>query len=216
MRLVFLGAPGVGKGTQAERLAERLHVPKVTTGDLLREAVSRKTDLGSQAKSYMDAGQLVPDSIVIGMVQQKLLAPACAKGFLLDGFPRTVAQAQELDAILQRSNLRLDKVIHVVVPRHEIIRRLSGRRHCPSCQAVFHAEFAPPERSGICDRCGKELIQRPDDHQETVESRLEVYEAQTAPLIDFYQSRRVLSDLDGTGSVEDVQQRLVALLQLRV
>lgn len=212
MRLIFLGAPGVGKGTQADRLSNRLRLPKITTGDLLREAVSKRTDLGVQAKSYMDQGQLVPDGIVIGMVQHKLQESECAKGFLLDGFPRTVGQAEELDGILARSGHHLDRVIHVVVPREEIIRRLSGRRNCPTCGTVYHDEYAPPQRPGLCDRCGEPLMQRPDDRRETVESRLEVYDAQTAPLIEFYKARSVLSDLDGTGAVEDVQQRLVALL----
>lgn len=215
MRLVFLGAPGVGKGTQADRLSRRLRVPKITTGDLLREAVSKRTDLGVQAKSYMDQGQLVPDSIVIGMVRQKLRDSECNKGFLLDGFPRTVAQAEELDDILDKSGHPLDRVIHVVVPRQEIIRRLSGRRNCPACGSVYHEESAPPQRPALCDRCGEALVQRPDDRQETVESRLEVYDAQTSPLIEFYKSRGVLSDLDGAGPVEDVQRRLVALLPER-
>ena len=212
MRIVFLGAPGVGKGTQAEQVSSKFGYPKISTGDILREAVRNKTTLGVQAKTFMDQGQLVPDSVVIGLVKEKLHEPACAKGFLLDGFPRTVAQAEELDKTLKEKGLRLDRVINVKVPRAEVVRRLSGRRSCSKCQAVFHAEFAPPAREGVCDRCGEALVQRNDDRQETVEARLTVYDEQTAPLIAYYRQRGLLSELDGMGAIEDVQQRLLGLL----
>jgi len=212
MRLIFLGAPGVGKGTQAELIAAKYGRPKISTGDILREAVRNKTPLGMQAKACMDGGQLVPDSLVVGIVKEKLAQPACAKGFLLDGFPRTVAQAEELAAMLKAGGLRLDRVINVSVPREDIVRRLTGRRSCPKCQAVFHVEFAPPKRAEHCDRCGSELVQRSDDTRETVENRLAVYESQTAPLIAYYWQRGQLSDIDGTGTVEQVQQRVVELL----
>lgn len=211
MRLVFLGAPGVGKGTQAEHVSSKFGYPKISTGDLLRDAVRNKTVLGLQAKAFMDQGKLVPDSVVIGLVKEKLTEPATVKGFLLDGFPRTVAQAQELDKILMEKGQRLDRVINVTVPRSEVVRRLSGRRSCPKCQAVFHTESAPPKRQDVCDRCGTTLAQRNDDRKETVETRLTVYDEQTAPLIDYYRERSLLSDLDGTGPIEQVQRRLVGL-----
>ena len=212
MRLIFLGAPGVGKGTQADLIAAKFGRPKISTGDILREAVRNKTPMGVQAKACMDQGQLVPDSVVIGIVKDKLAEPACAKGFLLDGFPRTVPQAEELAAILKARGLQLDRVINVSVPREDVVRRLTGRRSCPKCQAVFHVEFAPPTRDGFCDRCGGALMQRSDDKRETVENRLAVYEAQTAPLIAYYRQRGLLSDIDGAGKVEQVQQRVVELL----
>ena len=215
MRLVFLGAPGVGKGTQAEQVSSKFGYPKISTGDLLRDAVRNKTALGIQAKAFMDQGKLVPDSVVIGLVKEKLNEPATVKGFLLDGFPRTVAQAQELDKILKEKGQRLDRVINVTVPRNEVVRRLSGRRSCPKCQAVFHLESAPPKREDVCDRCGTTLAQRNDDRKETVETRLTVYDEQTAPLIAHYRERDLLSDLDGTGPIEQVQRRLTDLFALQ-
>ena len=212
MRLVFLGPPGVGKGTQADLIAAKFQRPKISTGDILREAVRTQTPLGVEAKRFMDQGKLVPDSVVIGIVREKLASPECAKGFLLDGFPRTVPQAQELDAILKAQNTRLDRVINVTVPRTEVVRRLSGRRSCPQCQAVYHVEFAPPTNDGTCDRCGSALVQRSDDKKETVEARLTVYEEQTAPLIAYYTTQGLLSELDGRGSIEAVQQRLLDIL----
>lgn len=212
MRLIFLGAPGVGKGTQADLIAAKFGRPKISTGDILREAVRNKTSMGVQAKACMDQGQLVPDAVVIGIVKDKLAEPACAKGFLLDGFPRTVPQAEELAAMLKARGLQLDRVVNISVPREDVVRRLTGRRSCPKCQAVFHVEFAPPTRAGFCDRCGGELMQRSDDKRETVENRLAVYEAQTAPLIAYYRQRGLLSDIDGAGKVEQVQQRVVELL----
>lgn len=212
MRLVFLGPPGVGKGTQAELVASRFCHPRIATGDILREAVQNKTALGLQAKTCMDAGKLVPDAVVIGIVKEKLAEPMSANGFLLDGFPRTVPQAQELGALLEPKGLRLDRVIIVSVGREEVIRRLTGRRSCPKCQAVFHVDFAPSKKAGICDRCGGELVQRSDDRKETVEARLSVYEQQTAPLIEYYRQQGVLSELDGSGRIEEVYRRLMALL----
>ncbi|WP_447979908.1 adenylate kinase [Candidatus Nitrospira bockiana] len=213
MRIVLLGAPGVGKGTQADRLSSTLGYPKISTGDILREAVRRQTPLGREAKAFMDRGQLVPDPVVIGLVHEKLDEPGSAKGFVLDGFPRTVAQAEELDKILQEKGHRLDRVINVRVPREEIVRRLTGRRSCSMCQAAFHMEFAPPKQDGLCDRCGGTLVQRSDDRRDTVEARLSVYDQQTAPLIEYYGRRGLLSELDGVGSIEQVQERLRALFQ---
>lgn len=212
MRLVFLGAPGVGKGTQADRVAAQTQAVKVSTGDLLREAVRNKTPLGLEAKSYMDQGKLVPDTVVIGMIREKVAEPACANGFILDGFPRTVPQAEELSKILDSRGIRLDRVINFQVSREDVIRRLSGRRSCPKCQAVFHVEFAAPRRDGLCDRCGEALIQRSDDKKETIEARLKVYEDQTAPLISYYEQKKLLSHLDGAGSVDVVSDKLRALL----
>lgn len=213
MRLVLLGAPGVGKGTQADQLSARFGFPKISTGDILREAVRNKTTLGLEAKACMDEGKLVPDSIVVGIVRDKLGEPACARGFLLDGFPRTVPQAEELGRMLEGRGSRLDRVVNVMVPREEVVKRLTGRRSCPKCQAVFHVDFAPPARTGRCDRCGGELVQRTDDKRETVEARLKVYEEQTEPLIHYYRQKALLSDVDGSGPVEDVQRRLVEVLE---
>ncbi len=212
MRLILLGAPGVGKGTQGDRLAAKYQRPKISTGDILREAVRNQTPMGLQAKACMDAGKLVPDTVVIGIVRDKLGEPVCAKGFLLDGFPRTVPQAEELGAILSSKSLTLDRVVNIAVPRENIVRRLTGRRSCPKCQAVYHVEFSPPKREGVCDRCGGALVQRSDDARETVENRLAVYETQTAPLIAYYRQRGLLSDVDGEGTVEQVEQRIVELL----
>jgi adenylate kinase len=215
MRVVFLGAPGVGKGTQAEQVASRFHYPKISTGDILREAVRNKTPLGLEAKAAMDAGRLVPDEVVIGLVKEKLAEPGTAKGFLLDGFPRTVKQAEELSAMLGARGMQLDRVVNFLVPREEVVRRLSGRRSCPGCQAVFHVDSAPPKRDGVCDRCQGALVQRSDDRREAVETRLSVYEEQTAPLIDYYRKRGLLSELDGSGPIGDVQRRLLGLFAER-
>ncbi|HJR75938.1 MAG TPA: adenylate kinase [Nitrospiraceae bacterium] len=212
MRIVLLGAPGVGKGTQAERLAADFHRPKISTGDLLREAVRNKTELGVQAKQYMDQGKLVPDAVVIGIVQEKVSQPVCAKGFILDGFPRTVVQAEELSKMLSVCGSELERVVNFEVPREEIIRRLAGRRNCPKCQAVFHVDSSPPQKTGVCDRCGENLVQRSDDKRETVEARLKIYDEHTAPLIAYYRGRGLLSTLDGFGTVDVVYERLTRLL----
>jgi adenylate kinase len=212
MRLVFLGAPGVGKGTQADRAAVRYRIRKISTGDLLREAVRNQSSLGREAKEHMDQGRLVPDSVVIGLVQEKLSDPSCASGFILDGFPRTVPQADALGKVLGERNLRLDRVINFSVSREEIVKRLSGRRSCPKCQATYHLEFAPSKNGSLCERCGEGLIQRSDDQREAIEMRLRVYEEQTAPLIDFYEKQRILSHLNGAEAVETVYHNLVKAL----
>jgi len=212
MRLVFLGAPGVGKGTQAEKVAAQYGVAKISTGDLLREAVRAQTALGKDAKSYMDQGKLVPDSVVIGLVRDKLGDPSCANGFVLDGFPRTVPQAEELGKVLVQRNVRLDRVINFQVSREDVVKRLSGRRSCPKCQATFHVDFAPPRTSDRCDRCGEGLVQRSDDKREAIETRLKVYEEQTAPLINYYNQQGLLTHLDGSGAVDHVYQALTKAL----
>ena len=212
MRVVFLGAPGVGKGTQADRIAAHFKVLKISTGDLLREAVRNQTKLGLEAKSYMDQGKLVPDSVVIGLVRDKLAGSAGAKGFVLDGFPRTVAQAEALGQVLLEENTPLHRVVNFQVPRVDVVRRLSGRRSCPKCQATFHVEFAPSKSGANCDRCGEALVQRSDDKAEAIEMRLKVYEEQTAPLIRYYRDRRLLSDLDASGPVDAVFEALFGLV----
>ena len=212
MRLVFLGAPGVGKGTQADKIAVQYHIRKISTGDLLREAVRNKTPLGLEAKTHMDQGRLVPDSVVIGLVREKLVDPAHANGFILDGFPRTVPQAEALAKVLAERSLQLDRVINFRVPREEIVKRLSGRRSCPKCQATYHVEFAPSKAGDVCERCGETLVQRSDDQPEAIEMRLRVYEEQTAPLISFYEKKHVLSHLNGAEAVETVYHNLVKAL----
>ncbi|MGZ9189725.1 MAG: adenylate kinase [Nitrospira sp.] len=213
MRLVFLGAPGVGKGTQADRVTAQFGWPKISTGDLLREAVRNQTSLGLEAKKSMDAGKLVPDTVVINMVRAKLGDALCRNGFILDGFPRTVPQAEELNGMLNESGLTLDRVINFRVSRPDIVERLSGRRSCQKCQSVFHLTFAAPKISGRCDRCGEALVQRNDDKPETIEARLKVYDEQTAPLIAHYQAKQLLSDLDGAGDMGVVYDRLVTVLR---
>lgn len=212
MRLVFLGAPGVGKGTQADKAAVQYGIRKISTGDLLREAVRNQTTLGLEAKAHMDQGRLVPDSVVIGLVREKLADPSHAKGFILDGFPRTVPQAEALAAVLAERGIQLDRVVNFRVPREEIVKRLSGRRSCPKCQATYHVEFAASKRGDLCERCGEALIQRSDDQREAIETRLRVYEDQTAPLIAFYERQRVLADLNGAEAVETVYRNLVKAL----
>jgi len=212
MRLVFLGAPGVGKGTQAEMVAAKLAISKISTGDLLRTGVAQKTPLGLEAQQYMTRGELVPDNVVIGLIEEKIGSPECEKGFILDGFPRTTHQADALSDMLRTQDVVLDRVIYFVIPREDVVRRLSGRRSCSACSAVYHIEYVPPKQEGRCDECETGLVQRSDDKRETVESRLMVYEEQTSPLIDYYREKNVLAELDGTGSVEEVQVRLLTLV----
>jgi len=213
MRVVFLGAPGVGKGTQAERVAELFKIAKISTGDLLRGAVRNQTKLGLEAKGYMDQGKLVPDSVVIGLVREKLSEAGCATGFVLDGFPRTMPQADELGRVLGEKRMPLDRVVNFEVPREAIVRRLSGRRSCPKCQTTYHVDFSPPKKDGVCDRCGELLVQRSDDRREAVETRLQVYEEQTAPLIRYYENKQLLSHLDGSDAVDAVFARLTKVLE---
>ena len=212
MRVVFLGAPGVGKGTQAERIASQYRLAKISTGDLLREAVRNQTTLGLEAKSFMDQGQLVPDSVVIGLVREKLDDSSCANGFVLDGFPRTVPQAEELGKALAAKSTALDLVVNFQVSREDVVRRLSGRRSCPKCQATFHVDFAKPKVDEVCDRCGDSLVQRNDDRRDAIETRLKVYDEQTAPLVRYYDERRLLSSVDASGSVDVVFQHLAKVL----
>lgn len=212
MRLVLVGPPGAGKGTQAEFIAEEFGIVKISTGDIFRANVSGGTELGLLAKKYMDAGDLVPDEVTNAMVRDRLGEPDASAGFLLDGFPRNVAQAYELDGILNDLGVSLDVALELEVDHDEVVRRLSGRRTCKKCGHVWHVEFDPTKVEGICDRCGAELYQRDDDRAETVRHRLEVYNQQTEPLIAFYTSRAQLARIDALGSVSEVTGRAIAAL----
>jgi len=215
MRLVFFGAPGVGKGTQAQRLAAQEQIPQVSTGEILREAIKQGTPLGLQAKGFMESGKLVPDDVVIGLARERLTSPACARGYILDGFPRTVAQAEALDRMFQETGSQgLDHVVSFDVPNAEIVKRLSGRRSCPSCQTVYHVEHDPPKKEGRCDKCGGALVQRPDDKPETVEARLRVFAQQTSPLVEHYLKQGLLRHVDSTGDINEVYRRLCKVLGL--
>jgi len=205
VRLVFLGPPGAGKGTQARELARAHGVPQVATGDMLREAVSAGTPLGLAARSFMDRGALVPDDVIVGLIAERLGKPDAKQGFVLDGFPRTIPQAEALDRLLRELGVTLDRVVYFDVPEAELLRRLTGRRVCPACGATYHVVSAPPRREGVCDRCGAGLVQRSDDSEATVRHRLKVYADQTAPLLDYYRGRGLLATVGGEGTIEAVQ-----------
>ena len=213
MRIVLVGPPGAGKGTQAQFIASHLAIPKVSTGDIFRYNVSTGTELGRQAKAFMDRGDLVPDAVTIAMVESRLAEDDAKSGFLLDGFPRNVPQAETLKKMLADWGFRLDLVLELVVDHDEVIRRLSGRRTCRKCGRVWHVTFDPPSVSDKCDECGGELFQRDDDREETIRHRLEVYQQQTQPLISYYADEGILLGIDATGPVDDVTDR--ALLALR-
>ena len=213
MRLVLVGPPGAGKGTQAQFIASHFAVPKISTGDIFRANVSEGTELGLEARKYMDAGDLVPDEVTIGMVQDRLKQDDASEGFLLDGFPRTVHQAEVLDDMLAGQGVAVDVVLELVVDDDEVVRRLSGRRTCRRCGHVWHVDFDPPADAGACDRCGGELFQRDDDREDTIRHRLEVYADQTSPLIGYYGDRGLLRGVDATGPVEDVTDRAINALR---
>jgi adenylate kinase len=212
VRIVLVGPPGAGKGTQAQFIASNLSIPKISTGDIFRANVSQGTPLGQEAKKYMDAGDLVPDEVTIAMVKDRLAEDDAQDGFLLDGFPRNVRQAEVLDEMLDGLGVSLDVVLELVVDDDEVVRRLSGRRTCRSCAHVWHLDFDPPSKEGVCDHCGGELFQRDDDREETIRHRLEVYAEQTAPLVGFYADMGVLVGIDATGPVDDVTNRATAAL----
>jgi adenylate kinase len=213
MNLMLFGAPGAGKGTQAKFLIEKYGIPQISTGDILRAAIADKTDMGMEAKKFMDEGKLVPDSTIIGIIKDRLAEDDCKNGFILDGFPRTLPQAEALNDLMKEMGISLDKVISLNVPDELIVGRVTGRKVCNKCGASFHVEFNPPKEEGVCDYCGGELITRKDDNAETVKSRLGAYHEQTAPLIDFYTNMGVMVELDGTKDVAEVTADMIAAIE---
>ncbi|NLL29567.1 MAG: adenylate kinase [Clostridiales bacterium] len=212
MKIVLLGPPGAGKGTQAKSISNRYSIPHISTGDIFRKNISENTPLGIEAKKYIDKGQLVPDEVTINMVKDRLQEDDCKSGYLLDGFPRTVIQAEALQDFLSERDERLDTALLIEVPTNFILERMTGRRVCPSCGASYHIKFNPPISEGKCDVCGSDIIQRKDDSEETVSERLDVYEKQTQPLIDFYKAKNLLSVVDGTKAINEVFEGICTLL----
>ncbi|WP_300375386.1 adenylate kinase [Clostridium sp.] len=212
MKIVLLGPPGAGKGTQAKSISNRYSIPHISTGDIFRKNISENTPLGIEAKSYMDNGQLVPDEVTINMVKDRLQQDDCKNGYLLDGFPRTVHQAEALDNFLIEREESIDTALLIEVPKEFILERMTGRRVCPSCGASYHIKFNPPANDGKCDLCGSDVIQRKDDTEETVKERLDVYENQTQPLIDFYKNKKQLSVVDGTQAINEVFESICKIL----
>ncbi|HIE13118.1 MAG TPA: adenylate kinase [Desulfotomaculum sp.] len=213
MNLLIMGPPGAGKGTQAVEVVKELKIPHISTGDMLREAVKQGTEMGKKAKEYMDKGQLVPDEVIIGVVKDRTKEPDCKTGFLLDGFPRTLPQAEALDVSLKEMGIKLDGVINIKVPREKIVARITGRRVCRSCGDTYHVENKPPKEAGKCDKCGGELYQRSDDTEETVNKRLDVYEAQTQPLLDYYGRQGLVLDINGDQAIDKVLQDILTALK---
>ncbi|MFB8246746.1 adenylate kinase [Streptomyces sp. NPDC001046] len=214
MRIVLVGPPGAGKGTQAAFLAKNLSIPHISTGDLFRANISRQTELGKLAKSYMDAGNLVPDEVTIAMAKDRMEQPDAENGFLLDGFPRNVSQAEALDELLERESMQLDAVLDLEVPEDEVVKRIAGRRICRNDSShVFHVTYKQPAKDGVCDVCGGELYQRDDDSEETVRTRLEVYHTQTEPIIDYYKAQGLVVTISALGKVEDVTARAMEALK---
>lgn len=212
MKIIMLGAPGAGKGTQAKMIADKYGVPHISTGDIFRANIKNGTELGMEAKKYMDQGLLVPDELTVKILLDRVSQPDCKNGYVLDGFPRTIPQAEVLDKALAELGESIDYAIDVDVPDENIVKRMSGRRACVSCGATYHVVHVPPKKEGICDRCGSELILRDDDKPETVKNRLDVYHKQTQPLIDFYTKKGVLKTVDGTVDMQDVFKAIVAIL----
>ena len=212
MNLVLMGLPGAGKGTQAEKIVAKYDIPHISTGDMFRAAIKEETDLGLKAKSFMDKGELVPDEVTIGIVKERLSKDDCKQGFLLDGFPRTVPQAEALEQLLNDLEKRLDYVIHIEVDKNVLMERLTGRRICKDCGATYHLVFNPPAQAGVCDRCGGELYQRADDNAETVQNRLDVNMKQMQPLLDFYQEKGYLRNINGQQDIQVVFQEIEKLL----
>lgn len=213
MKIIMLGAPGAGKGTQAVRIAKEYNIPHVSTGDIFRANIKNGTELGLKAKSYMDKGQLVPDEVTIGMLLSRIAEEDCREGYVLDGFPRTIAQAESLKASLEEKGQKIDYAINIDVPDSAIVERMSGRRSCPKCGASFHVKFNPPKAEGKCDLCGEALIQRDDDRPETVAKRLEVYHEQIKPLVDYYDRERILKTVDGTKTTDEVFAAIAEVLK---
>ncbi|MFZ0369457.1 MAG: adenylate kinase [Halobacillus sp.] len=212
MNLILMGLPGAGKGTQAEKIVEKYNIPHISTGDMFRLAIKEGTALGKEAKSYMDKGELVPDEVTIGIVRERLSKPDCKEGFLLDGFPRTIAQADALENLLSDMDDTIDHVLHIDVPKDQLIERLTGRRICPTCGATYHVVFNPPKEEGKCDHDGSELIQREDDQPETVRKRLEVNVEQQQPLLDFYRDKGYLVSFEGDKDINDVFKNIDEVL----
>ena len=212
MKIIMLGAPGAGKGTQAKMIAEKYSVPHVSTGDIFRANIKNGTELGMEAKKYMDQGLLVPDELTVKILLDRVAQEDCKNGYVLDGFPRTIPQAEVLEKALTEINDKIDYAVNVDVPDENIIRRMGGRRACLSCGATYHIEHIPPKQEGVCDTCGKELVLRDDDKPETVKNRLDVYHKQTQPLIDFYEAKGILRSVDGTVDMKDVFAAIVAIL----
>lgn len=212
MRVILMGPPGAGKGTQADLLINKLGILHISTGDMFRKALKEKTSLGLEAKKYMDAGELVPDNVTVGIVKERLAEPDCKKGFLLDGFPRTIPQADALENTIKELGTGLDKVINIAVDRDVLVQRLTGRRVCKECGATYHVMFNPPKAKDVCDDCGGGLYQRSDDTVETVNNRLLVYEEQTAPLIDYYRKKDLLLEVNGDQEVEQVTNDILRAL----
>ncbi len=213
MRLVLLGAPGAGKGTQAKKLIEKYSIPQISTGDILRKAVADGTPLGKEAKSFMDKGELVPDSVVIGLVKERLAQDDCKSGYILDGFPRNTSQAETLDGVLSEMNASLDVALSVDVDKDILMKRLTGRRTCKACGQMFNVHFSAPQKEGFCDKCGAELYQRDDDKEETIKKRLDVYDSQTAPLIDYYSNKGILSRVNGIGDMDEIFNNIISELE---
>lgn len=212
MKVIMLGAPGAGKGTQAKKIAEKYEIPHISTGDIFRANIKNGTELGNKAKTYMDQGLLVPDELVVDLVVDRVSQDDCTKGYVLDGFPRTIPQAEALDKALEAKGQKMDYAIDVDVPDENIVKRMGGRRACVGCGATYHLVYAAPKKDGICDVCGGELILRDDDKPETVEKRLHVYHDQTQPLIDYYTKAGILKSVDGTVDMEDVFGAIVSIL----
>ncbi|MGL5123761.1 MAG: adenylate kinase [Fusobacteriaceae bacterium] len=212
MNIMLFGAPGAGKGTQAKPIMERYGIPQISTGDILRAAIKAETFMGMEAKKYMEAGKLVPDSTIIGIIKERLAMNDCKAGFILDGFPRTIPQAEALEVIMKEIGIKLDKVISLNVPDSAIVARITGRQGCPTCGASFHKTFNKPKITGVCDLCGKELITRKDDTEKTVKTRLESYHSQTEPLFDFYKKRNILVEIDGMKELSEVTLEIFKIL----
>lgn len=213
MFILLMGPPGAGKGTQAAQLVEHFKIPHISTGDMFRAAVKEGTELGKQAKACMDAGQLVPDSVTIGIVKERLAKADCQQGFILDGFPRTIAQAEALDRTLAELTIRLDRVVNITAPNSELVGRMTGRRICKGCGATYHVAFNAPKQEGACDKCGGQLYQRDDDKEATVMNRLSVYQAQTQPLIEYYQDKGLYTEINGLQPIKDVLKDIINSLR---